>query len=178
MNASIWVGETNWHESLSRHETSYTTTQFLTDGALIDEYKKDCDLVRKGVKSDIEKCLIEGKSLIIEGFHIDPRLYQKDFDNETKKGNVNGIIVPFLLTLDEKNHREFMANSPDPRYRTKTACTSGFCNLQVVQSYLEEHNSNSDQDSFINIPINIHSFQETLDSIHDIVLKRIKMVYG
>uniref|UniRef100_H3GNK9 Uncharacterized protein n=1 Tax=Phytophthora ramorum TaxID=164328 RepID=H3GNK9_PHYRM len=60
-----------------QEKTSYITTTFPSTGDLIAEYQKECDVVRKGVKSDIDKCLKDGKSLIIEGFHIDPRLYQK-----------------------------------------------------------------------------------------------------
>lgn len=144
--------------------------------------------MRKGVTSDIDKCLKDGKSLVVEGFHIDPRLYQKevavqvhasnDSDNSPgKPSGFSGIVVPFLLTLDEKSHWEFMAHCPDPRYRTDTAQQVGFPNLQNVQTYLKAHEKEPGMIPFKEIPINLHSFHETLDLLHDIVLKRIEEEY-
>lgn len=155
-----------------RQETSYTTEEFPTKDELLDEYKQDCKIVRQGVASDVDKCLKEGKSLIIEGFHIDPRLYQKEVASHTSGSS--GIVVPFLLTLDEKNHYAFLTNSPDPRYRSELAASVGFKNLQTVQSYLESHTTEPSMCPFIRIPINIHSFHETLDLMHDVVLQRIE----
>lgn len=172
-----------------RKETLYFSEEFPSKEALIAEYKSDCDVVRKGVTSDIDKCLKEGKSLIVEGFHIDPRLYQKEVAVQVQppnstgasaggtKGGFSGIVVPFLVTLDEKSHWDFMANSPDPRYRTQKAHEFGFSNLQNVQTYLLDHAKEDGMIPFKEIPINIHSFHETLDLLHDIVLKRIEEEY-
>lgn len=139
--------------------------------------------MRKGVTSDIDKCLKEGKSLIVEGFHIDPRLYQREVAVQaTHAGSgapsgFSGIVVPFLLTLDESSHRNFMTNSPDPRYRTDAAQRFGFSNLQRVQEYLCAHASEPGMTPFLEIPINLHSFHDTLDLLHDIVLQRIEEEY-
>ncbi|GLD91503.1 hypothetical protein PINS_up000036 [Pythium insidiosum] len=165
-----------------REETSYATTEFPSKDELLEEYKKDCAVVRKGVNSDIDKCLKEGKSLIVEGFHIDPRLYQAEIapqtpaDGQKTASSISGIVVPFLLTLDEKNHREFMTYAPDPRYRTEHA-DIGFNNLRDVQAYLEAHELEPDVLPFTKIPVNTHSFHETLDLMHDIVLQRIEAEY-
>ncbi|KAJ0407943.1 hypothetical protein ATCC90586_006315 [Pythium insidiosum] len=168
-----------------REETSYATTEFPSREELLEEYKKDCAVVRKGVNSDIDKCLKEGKSLIVEGFHIDPRLYQAEItpstpsasaDGQKKSSSVSGIVVPFLLTLDEKNHREFMTHAPDPRYRTEHA-DIGFGNLRAVQNYLEAHEREPGLIPFTKIPVNTHSFHDTLDLMHDIVLQRIEAEY-
>jgi 2-phosphoglycerate kinase len=168
-----------------RKETLYFSEEFHSKEALIEEYKNDCDVVRKGVTSDIEKCLKEGKSLIVEGFHIDPRLYQKEVAVQVHnsnsagggKGGFSGIVVPFLLTLDEKSHWDFMTNSPDPRYRTQEAHQFGFSNLQNVQTYLADHEKEEGVIPFKEIRINLNSFHETLDLMHDIVLKRIEEEY-
>lgn len=165
-----------------RPETSYSSTQFSSRSAMIEEYQKDCEIVRKGVQSDVDKCLKEGKSLIIEGFHIEPRQYQQviaKHANSMKsdpQATTSGIIVPFLLTLDGPNHQEFIANSPDPRYRIDHF-EVGFDNLQGVQSYLLEENREPGMATFQEIPVNLHSFHETLDTLHDIVLQRIEEVY-
>ncbi|KAF1335453.1 hypothetical protein FI667_g1017, partial [Globisporangium splendens] len=168
-----------------RKETLYFSEEFPSKEALIEEYKNDCDVVRKGVTSDIDKCLKEGKSLIVEGFHIDPRLYQKEVAVQVHnsssagggKGGFSGIVVPFLLTLDEKSHWDFMTNSPDPRYRTQEAHQFGFSNLQSVQTYLVDHEKEEGVIPFKEICINLNSFHERLDLMHDIVLKRIEEEY-
>ncbi|CAH0491020.1 unnamed protein product [Peronospora farinosa] len=159
-------------------KTSYITTVFPSTDDLIAEYQKECDVVRKGVKSDIDKCLKDGKSLIIEGFHIDPRLYQKTIGAPEKDSNAScsGIVVPFLLTLDEVDHRNFMTNSPDPRYRNDQNGI-GFHNLQDVQKYLVCHSLEKRVLPFTEIRIDLHSFHATLDRLHDVVLQRIEEVF-
>jgi hypothetical protein len=107
-------------------------------------------------------------------------LYQKEIgvNISVNGGNTraSGIVVPFLLTLEEKCHSDFISTSPDPRYRSENA-TVGFQNLQEVQSYLIDHSNNPGVIPFTQISINLHSFHETLDLLHDIVLKRIEEIY-
>ena len=136
-------------------------------------------MVRKGVESDINKCLKDGKSLIIEGFHIDPRLYQKTISASEENSSAttcSGIVIPFLLTLDEADHHNFMTNSPDPRYRHDQSA-SGFRTLQDVQKYLVSHRREEAMLPFTEIRIDLHSFHGTLDHLHDVVLERIEKVF-
>ncbi|KAL6057898.1 2-phosphoglycerate kinase [Balamuthia mandrillaris] len=49
--------------------------KFDSQRELLLEYKKTCEIVRGAVKADLEKALKEGKSIILEGMHIDPVLY-------------------------------------------------------------------------------------------------------
>uniref|UniRef100_A0AAV1T4R2 2-phosphoglycerate kinase n=1 Tax=Peronospora matthiolae TaxID=2874970 RepID=A0AAV1T4R2_9STRA len=162
-----------------QEKTSYITTTFSSTDDLIGEYQKECQVVRKGVESDINKCLKDGKSLIIEGFHIDPRLYQKTIsvsEKDSSAATCSGIVVPFLLTLDEADHHNFMTNSPDPRYRGDQSAI-GFHNLQDVQKYLVSHSQEEAMLPFTEIRIDLHSFHGTLDHLHDVVLARIKEVF-
>ncbi|EQC33602.1 hypothetical protein SDRG_08708 [Saprolegnia diclina VS20] len=150
-----------------RSETSFSDTVFASEADLLQQYAADCDIVRKGVTSDIDKCLKEGKSLIIEGLHVDPRLYEKEVANLAS----GGIVVPFLLTLDPSDHKAFIEASPDPRYKLEKAANC-FKNLQVVQRALLDHKG-----SFTQVHVNTHSFKSTLDELHDIVLQRIEEAY-
>ncbi|RHY07361.1 hypothetical protein DYB25_009476 [Aphanomyces astaci] len=149
-------------------ETSLSDTVFASDEALLAQYTEDCSIVRKGVNSDIDKCLKEGKSLIIEGLHIDPRLYQAEVGHTVPSG---GIVIPFLLTIDPEDHKSFIESSPDPRYKLEKAANC-FKSLQVVQTYLKK-----DSAPFIEVPVDIHSLHGTLDAMHDVVLQRIEQVY-
>ncbi len=55
--------------------TDLKTGTFESKEHLLLEYQKRCKLVRRGANTDIHKCLVEGKPLIIEGFALDPSLY-------------------------------------------------------------------------------------------------------
>ncbi|RHY30767.1 hypothetical protein DYB32_004046 [Aphanomyces invadans] len=152
----------------TKSETSLSDTIFASEEALLAQYKDDCSIVRKGVNSDIDKCLKEGKSLIIEGLHIDPRLYQAEVASHVPSG---GIVIPFLLTINADDHKSFIESSPDPRYKLEKAANC-FKSLQAVQTYLKK-----DSAPFIEIPVDIHSLHGTLDAMHDVVLQRIEQVY-
>jgi 2-phosphoglycerate kinase len=42
---------------------------------LIEEYRKECKMIRHGIDTDVEKCFEEGKAIIIEGHNLDPDLF-------------------------------------------------------------------------------------------------------
>ena len=53
------------------------TKEYKSEDELVGDYYKRCKLVRRGANTDMHKCLVEGKPLIIEGFTLDPSLYIK-----------------------------------------------------------------------------------------------------
>ncbi|KAK9831529.1 hypothetical protein WJX81_006265 [Elliptochloris bilobata] len=53
--------------------------QGLAPGALVGEFQRECRVVRKGVDGDLHKCIRDGKSIIMEGLHLDPGLYLHEF---------------------------------------------------------------------------------------------------
>lgn len=161
-------------------------------------------LVRKGVHTDILKCLQEGKALIIEGYELDPMLYlhqreeaprkfritMRDSDDPEEKkikkvldemDQSNAVIVPFLLTISEKEHAYIIENwlmSDIPNeLRSEVAQLGKFQkqlkhllkSFQQVQSFLLEYN-----DIFTVIPINIQHIDETLNTMHNVILARIE----
>ena len=108
----------------------------VSDEQLINSYEKESKIIRKGVNYDIQKVMIEGKALIIEGHHVIPKLYVNNTkDNtsfqiftptpdddikETERERVvreemaklsqSGIIIQFLLVSNEKNHNYCVKN--------------------------------------------------------------------
>ena len=53
------------------HFYNYKTfNEPMTDDELIDSFQKHCKKIRGGVNTDINKCFIEGKAVIIEGYGI------------------------------------------------------------------------------------------------------------
>ena len=111
---------------------------FESDAQLEREYHCESQQVRQGLNVDLEKCFAEGKSIIIEGLHIDTGLFDDVFDDgalsaseklaatkisgdEDTAGkeasarpsvaihNRRGIVVPFLLELqDEEVHGQLI----------------------------------------------------------------------
>lgn len=109
--------------------------RFASKKELLDDFRSDCKMVRDAVKTDLDKALKEGKSIILEGFHIDPALFlhliehnsiipypkvnQKKLEGEAvsiqpaaeNKGNEpKGVILPVIFNMNEKDHRLFVEN--------------------------------------------------------------------
>ncbi|KYR02624.1 hypothetical protein DLAC_00072 [Tieghemostelium lacteum] len=269
---------------------------FKNKEELIQEFKKECAMIRHGVDTDVEKCFEEGKAIIIEGPHIDPFLFteliaernmvspiifdekHKSFEDLTKleslsisninsnnnnnivtnnnNSNVNnnsknnveiiqsnipieipptskpisttpplvststttsavgsgsvtsspqqlstsvekttllnlkkpktkGIIIPFVLSMKEDDHRLLIQNqlsiSPMDRENARKAFGEDpvnqtehiLNNLQNIQEYLL-----TGIPPFQKVEVNAHSLLETLDVLHSAVLKRINSAYS
>ncbi|KAL7750580.1 hypothetical protein RI367_003921 [Sorochytrium milnesiophthora] len=106
---------------------------FSTDSDFINEWRSECELVRKGLHTDIEKCLKEGKSMIIEGPHINQELIEyihglvasstgapspTSSQQQQQQSSASyvppAIVIPFLITLeDEQLHRQFVGDWTD-----------------------------------------------------------------
>eukprot|EP00803_Ostreobium_quekettii_P010751 evm.model.scf_186.13 EVM.evm.TU.scf_186.13 scf_186:101302-105734(-) len=55
----------------------------LTQAEVITEFRRECWVVRKGVDGEVKKALKEGKSIILEGVHLQPDLYIQEFTKHT-----------------------------------------------------------------------------------------------
>ncbi len=110
----------------------YMNEDITTEVELIEHYLAECKIIRKGTNYDIQKAFLEGKALIIEGHHIVPNYYinksdtgtiniiTPEPDNETNREKIVreemnnivqcAIIIPFLLTADEKTQIYLLKN--------------------------------------------------------------------
>jgi 2-phosphoglycerate kinase len=164
----------------------------------------ESQVVRKGVHTDILKCLQEGKSLIIEGYELDPMLYLHHHEDAPRKFRItlldsedlearklkkqlddmdqaNAVIVPFLLTISEKEHAYIIENwlmSVLPSDIQNEVQALGKFQKQLkhllkcfqrVQQNLLEYN-----DILTVIPINTQHIDETLNTMHNVILARIE----
>ena len=166
--------------------------------------QEESRVARKGVHTDILKCLQEGKALIIEGYELDPMLYLHQHEEAPRKFRItmrdsddpeekkikrqldemdqsNAVIVPFLLTISEKEHAYIIENwlmsvlPPDTQKEVEQLgkfqqqLKHLLRSFQQVQRYLLEYN-----DIFTVIPINIQHIDETLNTLHNVILARIE----
>ena len=176
----------------------------------LDRYKAECAGARKGVQTDISKCLREGKALIIEGYHVDPTLYFRLLEGQShrkfkmiwpdspafsqdaaSKADIDSIdyssavIVPFLLTISEKDHAYIVENWLMSNLQSNVQeelrnlgsfqqqlqhCLRSF---QEVQRYLLDFDQ-----VFTVLPINIEHIEETINMMHNVILARIEAAYG
>ena len=75
---------------------------------LIDEFTSECDIVLRGLAGNIEKAVMEGKSIIIEGIHLDMpsimrfihSLYERGDGDTGRRPTGKAIVVPILLTAN------------------------------------------------------------------------------
>lgn len=183
----------------------------LNDEQFSNTYDEICKVVRNGVNFDILKCLNEGKPVIIEGYHVCPDLYIKKTKLENKpfqlqilsqainkskespeakitadigKANQNGLIlIPILLSIDEKDHYVCIENRYVQLHNISQCLITEsdaennikiqLKNYQRLQKLLE-----SKMDSSIyQIKVNINEFEEALNNIHHIVLDKIEEGY-
>ena len=118
------------------------------------------------------------------------RITMKDSDNPEEKkikkildemDQSNAVIVPFLLTISEKEHAYIIENwlmsvlPPDTQAEVsqlgkfQKQLKHLLKSFQQVQRYLLEYN-----DIFTVIPINIQHIDETLNTLHNVILARIE----
>jgi len=81
-------------------EENLKTGDYNSKEKLLDEYQKRCKLVRRGANTDIHKCLVEGKPLIIEGFTLDPSLYVQKINAKENTQENEGWTVQQLEDLE------------------------------------------------------------------------------
>lgn len=60
-------------------QTPLWLRQGLSSGELISNYQEESRIMRRALDGDLVKCIGDGKSIIIEGLHLDPGLYLSEF---------------------------------------------------------------------------------------------------
>jgi len=99
---------------------------------LLEKYEKDCELVKKGLEADIKKAFTEGKSIIIEGTHVNHTLYDFVLDCITKFSN-----------QQQKSNNKSKASdkNEDNVYSSKLLTVNDSpCNAIVLPFYLDMDN--------------------------------------
>ena len=142
-------------------------------------------MIRSGVEYDLRKCFVDGKSLILEGVHIDPGLYLSTDDvrrlqsAENEEPMPRGVIVAFIPTLDKGDQTHMMEHwlsgpqkdklreVPDIRVRMLK-------NIDRLQQRMLEL---APSGAVNVVPVNVVALEETLDNMHAIVLDKLEEAY-
>ncbi|EKX37919.1 hypothetical protein GUITHDRAFT_144613 [Guillardia theta CCMP2712] len=182
------VFEVSCHASIQDgvlREVKTVYQRFETDEEFISSFRRECEAVNGGLQGELHKVLEEGKSIIIEGIHLDPTLFhnlkRKAEDAEKENGDPF-IWAPFLLCTTAEEHENFLDNHWHPdllevlsnlgssRAEIMTELKKNFAR---IETYL------MDGCKSMGIPVistSVNGFSETLDSLHSIVLDRMQAV--
>jgi 2-phosphoglycerate kinase len=161
------------------------------------EMQSECDQVTQTLQSSIKKCLMEGKSVIIEGLHVNAGLLasvnnlwaalQEQRSNEKLVSPIQthqAIVVPFVIDMSDADlHQQWIANwlSHQPRDCFPDAVSAlsmeSMANdrLALAQELFESQS----YDGFLSLtPITTSNdddlFNTVLDSMHEVILERMK----
>jgi 2-phosphoglycerate kinase len=100
------------------------------DGVIVG-FQEQVRLVSVGVESLIERAVLEGTDLIIEGAHLVPGFLGDQWEDKA-------VDVPIVITVeDEELHRShFFLRAQDARERNLERYLTSFANIRKVQKYI------------------------------------------
>jgi 2-phosphoglycerate kinase len=143
--------------------------------SFIEQFKIESKQMYGVLQADIEKTLSTGKSLMIEGSHINPSDFADLFSNETK-----GIIIPLFITMKNDDHDVFVeswVNSREWLLDSNSALGTNKEEIMVTLkqnfSWMNDYLEKNIRKKCPMVTIEFDSYQESLNNIHDLVLKRI-----
>ncbi|KAJ0259346.1 hypothetical protein HA466_0057160 [Hirschfeldia incana] len=100
--------------------TPVWTREFASSEELITEFCRECRIVRKGLAGDLEKAMKDGKPIIIEGRHLDPR----DVVTSEEASSSNTKENEDAATEEPHSQAEAMTTSVEEELSEKvTQCT-------------------------------------------------------
>ncbi|MEO2116951.1 MAG: 2-phosphoglycerate kinase [Methanocaldococcus sp.] len=149
------------------YESSYTAWKVLRDNEggnkYIKGFERHSEAVLTGIEGVIDRCLVEGQSVIIEGTHLIPTLLKDKYLE-------NPHVVFIMLTIyDEKLHkmrfyaRGKVSSRPTERY------LKHFKIIRMINDYMVETAKKKGIPVVENIKIS-----ETVDKCLNIITERLK----
>lgn len=126
-------------------------------------FREQAAAVAVGVQALIQRAVVEGTSIVIEGAHVVPGF----FDLTPYAGSV--VAVPVVVTVDDEDlHRShFVARSVDSSTRPSERYQRGFANIRRVQKYIKS------QALSHGVPvIPNYSLDQAISSVIDLVVQK------
>ena len=101
------------------------------DDAVLVGFREQVSAVAVGIKALIERAVMEGTDVIIEGAHVVPGFVKP----ETVSG---AVIVPLVVAVDDEDlHRShFFVRAHETRARPQGRYLSHFTNIRKIQKYV------------------------------------------
>ena len=145
-------------DSAGTGSSSPTVNRASGETALITAFRSESEVVLRGLAGNIEKAVLEGKSIIIEGIHLDVRAILQYIDELCARGDGNGnrrsgdnvIVVPILLRANY--------------YPTGDGCVEH--NDGIVEKWMETREAE------------MAAFKGQMPSKDQIVVRRVSPIYS
>ncbi|MCG7958719.1 MAG: zeta toxin family protein, partial [Candidatus Thiodiazotropha taylori] len=147
-----------WQKTLGQHEHEGSSEELMIHG-----YLHQCELVSVPCEAVVQRALKERVSLILEGVHVTPTLYNLFKDNS------DAVIVPIVLAVLKQNqlkHRLKDRGITAPERSEDSNYLSNFESIWMLQSHLL---SEADNHS-VSIIANDHKDQAT-DQIMRLIIE-------
>ncbi|MEJ2620565.1 MAG: zeta toxin family protein [Candidatus Thiodiazotropha sp.] len=117
-----------WHKTLGQHEHEGSTEELMIHG-----YLHQSELVSVPCEAVVQRALKERVSLILEGVHVTPTLFNRF------KGSSDAVIVPIVLAVlkqDQLKHRLKDRGISAPERSQDSNYLSNFESIWMLQSHL------------------------------------------
>lgn len=150
------------------------------ESSLVVEYQRECSVVKQSLEVEMNKILEEGKSIIMEGVHLDPGLYLSHFLKEFEKHS-SIVHIPVIVTADFEDHRLLAREA-----LTSTGCRffkahptsyereSVFDRLRRFQEFLVEYQN----EEIVQVDIGLSGTEKALEKLHNHFLSSIQISLG
>lgn len=157
----------------------------------LQAYIRESSIIRKGCSLDMLKAFKEGKPVILEGHHIIPKnfireneegrivMYLPEFENETEHEKalrqevnnlkIKGLIIPFLITLNDETHKNYILKNNIIQKEDKQDAINAFIE---VQEYLKQENN-----CFIQVDASDKKVEDIIDILNIKILDAIEKEY-
>lgn len=166
--------------------SSFWVTKYKNKEEFFTEFERDCETSDNGIAGDIHKTLTDGKPLIVEGIHLNPKIYLKSFGGNSlisldkfnipdmgkvAKGKM-GIILPILVTKTDDEIRETIKSEIFSSHRFRSEdFDSYYENAINLQDYLKQQFPEE-----YTVPLT--NYSSAIDRIHELFLQKLDEIYG
>jgi 2-phosphoglycerate kinase len=162
---TICPKEPIWHRYYSQETT------------LVQDYQCEALELRRCITPEIQKCIEEGKSLILEGIHLNREIYETWLRERAK----HAMIIPFLLYIEDVHEhetmiKEWMTHEKPTHDEDTTTFLRSYQHFQSIQNYLYEGNKHDD--GFHVVHVCNSTQRETIQSMHTRILNEMTHYLG
>ena len=158
------------------------------DDELYNQFHEECRVMRRALQGELSKCLVDGKSLIIEGLHLDPSLYSDLLSGAQSLSSVgrssscrvegihqlygDPVFIPLVLSMDLEDYPILAEDWLSVRV---PSCTYDKNKQQKVLQRLvklQEYIVGASEAEVVSV--GILNFEDTLDRLHDHILRCVE----
>ena len=152
---------------------------------VIQAFKEACQIVHCAIQGDIDKAFHDGKSVIIEGFHVDPEYFVTYSARPTTPHAC--LVLPIILYQDDAQYA-----LDSHAWISSTICTSSTVSPSIARDEQEEKKIldrlRIHKDYMLSfrdhhpagvpcVPVDMFAMDSALDDVHEYILHAIERMH-